>query len=799
MNFSFIQRNAKIDAQRAEMVAVSKALGLPAKTTELLFSRGLTSVQSIQSFLNPATKDFHDPFLMQGMREAVARISQAVENKEKVVIYGDYDADGVCATAILTLYLVSKGLEVYPHIPSRLSEGYGLNIESLERIIEEAEPDLIITCDCGISGKAEVAHVLDLGVDIIVTDHHEISSEVPECIIVNPKMPSCGYPINYLCGAGVAFKLVAAHGGLDAAMRYIDLAAVATVADLVPLLDENRVIVKLGLNKANLTCKGLAALYKEQELDEEISSQDVAYKIAPRINAAGRMGDAYRAFELVTSADPAKIQEVIQQINEDNVKRKALCEEMYNEAVVDLQSEDLVNNRAIVLSHPAWEKGITGILAARIAGDYKRPAFIVVGAGANAQDSSVYKGTCRGFGNINVYELLQKCADLLVEYGGHSQAAGFAIEKEQINAFRTKLSELLKDTPDAEFLPSVDYDIDVSEEEINLEFAKSLSLLEPFGHSNPRPVFRLNLSGASIAPCKSNYRHTHITTQKGLSIMAFNHYHQNQFLLGADEKQAAVEISVNTFGKKESPKTILKGIAPSALYIDDDIARANFFKNISLKKSAESASEKYLPKQLDKLLSDNIYGTLLIAGSEASYAKFIGTHTLRFLLHEFMYAAAANNFNRIIVSPVFDSLPDLSNYTKIIFLDSPVGDGLIPYLNRRTKAKIYIPHTDNSADFLQDIQPSRETFGYYYELLRQHRDVIGTNVFSFYKAIKARAEKPICASGFIAALLVFNELKLIDFIKEERAFGVKIVQGVNADLTESAIYKYISAGRGGAV
>ncbi len=295
MNFRLIKRdNTPVDL--AETAELSEKLGLHKKITELLFSRGIRGEAAVKQFLNPDQADFHDPFLMKGMRKAAERVQQAIDGNERVVVNGDYDADGVCAAAILTLYLVSRGLKVYPHIPSRTGEGYGLSIDSLERIIEEAEPDLIITCDCGISGKAEVAHTLDLGVDVIVTDHHEVSDEIPECTVINPKQADCNYPVKNLCGAGVALKLVEALGGRGAAMQYVDLAAVATVADLVPLLGENRLIVQLGLMPANRRSPGLTALYRDLELADGLTSGDVAYKIAPRINAAGATRTARSSF-----------------------------------------------------------------------------------------------------------------------------------------------------------------------------------------------------------------------------------------------------------------------------------------------------------------------------------------------------------------------------------------------------------------------------------------------------------------------------------------------------------------------
>ena len=275
---------------------LSKSLGLNKKLVELLILRGYDNADAINVFLHPDPQNFYPPETMLGMSETVERLKLAMENNERVVVYGDYDADGICASAILSLYLSEHGVQVYTHIPDRLGEGYGLNVESVERIIENVMPDLILTCDCGISAVEEVELAKDLGVDIVVTDHHEVGKQLPDCVIVNPHQENCKYPFKELCGAGVALKIVQALGGIDEALKYLDLAAIATIADLVDLTDENRLIVQLGLECLSSSKNiGVSALIGELKL-KSVTSSDIAFKIAPRINAAGRMGSAYRAF-----------------------------------------------------------------------------------------------------------------------------------------------------------------------------------------------------------------------------------------------------------------------------------------------------------------------------------------------------------------------------------------------------------------------------------------------------------------------------------------------------------------------
>ncbi len=781
MNLELIKRSGT-DADKTAVEALSRKTNLHPVLTELLICRGIDSVEAINNFLNPDIGNFYDPFLFKGMKEAAERIETAIENDERVIVYGDYDADGVCAAAILSLYLADRGLNVYTHIPSRSGEGYGLSVESLERIIEQALPDLIITCDCGISGHREVEFAKSLGVDVIVTDHHEVSDTVPDCVVINPKLSGCNYPIDYLCGAGVALKVVQALGGIEKAAEYFDLAAVATIADLVPLLDENRLIVQLGLKDVNKMNKGLRALLLNQQIDKNVTSSDIAYKIAPRINAAGRMGDAYRAFELLTTNDKIKIDTIVKEINDDNNKRKILCDDMYSEALELIKSENLTDSRAVILSHPTWEKGITGILAARIAGDFKRPSFILVNSG----DS--YKGTSRSINGINIYELLSSLKDILLEYGGHSQAAGFSILKENIPVFKERISKYLEQFDKTLFMPSCEYDTEIELGDITTPLAKALEKMEPFGNSNPRPVFVAETEKLEVSPCKNNYCHTNIVTSGGLTILAFNYYNSNQFLLGAAPKRLALEVSLNTFGSKESPKAVLKAVKPDDFYINNSAAKAGYLKTLELSGEKKAVFAEYAPSDLARIVPDSVFGTLIIAGCEETYLRIQPLVSEKIVLSEFMYSTNKNNYSKIIVSPLFDAELMLSNYSKVIFADPPLGTGIISYLNSKTDAEIFIPKASDVKSFLENIDVSRETFSLYFDVIRRNTDINALNIFTYFKILSSRAPN-LELKQFIACYLVFSELNFISV--QGSGFSLKMNQGVKSDLNNSACYNYL--------
>ncbi len=781
MNLKLVKKNnTAIDVDTVE--SLSNKLDLPVKFIELMYTRGITDEQAINKFLFPNESYFYDPFLMKGMKEATERLKSAIKNNERIVIYGDYDADGVCSAAILSLYFAEQGIEVFTHIPSRIADGYGLNTETIERIIEECSPDLILTCDCGISGYKEVEDACDLGVDVIVTDHHEVSDIIPNCIVIDPHQSDCFYPFEYLCGAGVALKLVEAMGGLEAAEKYLDLAAVATIADLVPLVDENRLIVQLGLKAvSDIKNIGLKHLLLSQNLSGAITSSDISFKIAPRINAAGRMGDAYSAFELFTTDNIEKIQNIINDINENNNQRKELCVKLYNEAIADLKKEDLVTRRCIMLSHPLWEKGITGIVAARLAGEFNRPSFILVKSGNS------YKGTARSIPEINIYSLLSDASDLLLEFGGHSQAAGFSILPENIEKFKDHVTKYLDKFPRELFEPSLMYDIEINEKDINNKFVDCLDLLEPTGNSNTKPLFKITESKLKIQPCKSNISHTQITLPDNLQIFAFNNYTKNHFLTTEGNKSFVIELQNNNFLGREYIRGILKGLSIENFTFSDEVACAAFIKMATVSSDTSPSYVTYNKEEFGNLLDDNIYGTLIICGSKESYELFKKNYAGdNIILYEFMYATEKNNYSRLIVSPELDGLYMLG-YDKIIFLDRPINMEIVSYINSNSNANVYVP-TKKSQSIMQDVSLDRQVFAYYYDIFRKYRDIRSSTLWGFYKILAARAN--IKLRQFITCLAVFIDLGFISIPKGD--FYLKFNKDKKADLNTSALYNYFA-------
>lgn len=776
MNLTTQQIN-NVSLNRDEVEQISGKLGLNKKLVELLMLRGYDNIDSINVFLHPDKSNFYPPETMLGMPECCERLRQATENGERVVVYGDYDADGICAASILALYLSAQGAEVYTHIPDRLSDGYGLNVESVERIIENTMPDLILTCDCGISAVDEVELAKELGVDIIITDHHEVGETVPDCIVVNPHQAECRYPFKDLCGAGVALKIVQALGGLTASDEFYDLAAIATIADLVSMTDENRLIVQFGLRSmAHSKNFGVAALIDSLNLSS-VTSSDVAFRIAPRINAAGRMGSAYRAFELFTSDDPEVVSDRLKQIIDANTERKTLCDDLYDQALDMLRTEDLTEKRAIIISTDRWEKGITGILAARLVGDFKRPVFILV------KNNDEYKGTCRSVEGINIYELLSRQSDILKEFGGHNQAAGFTILPQFVDMFKTRIYDALKDVDINTFIPSLQYDMELAESEVTADFASALEMLEPTGNNgNPKPLFMTKTSAITATPLKNNYNHTLLRSEGGLQFFAYNSYKLNTYYNGRAERELIYELADSDY----SPRLYLRGCAINRLAVSDPLAKAGYLRMLNYPAAENVKFGTYEKSDLNKLI-DNKFGILVIAGSKEAYESCAALENENIIMHEIFSETAANIYTRLMVSPELSKSFMLENYKRVIFIDSPPSDNVIGYINSRADAEIFVPSSDNRSELFDCVKSDRSIFGEYYNAIKANTKIKAPNVYAYFKALHMR-QKNLELPQFIACLSVFMQLKLLAFKPND---GVTVYGG-NTALDNSPIFNIIA-------
>ncbi len=458
----------------------------------LLAHRGLKTAEEVEFFLQPLLKNLTDPFLLPQMAQAVERVFQAIDAGESVSVYGDYDVDGVTSIMLLTRTLEAYGLRPHKFLPHRLEEGYGLSFAGLERCLKENSPGLLIAVDCGTTAIAQAAMLKEKGVDLVILDHHEPAQEgLPEAVaVVNPKL---GDDFHYLCSAGVVFKLAHAlmkqrrldHFDLKS---FLDIVAIGTVADIVPLVAENRLLVRHGLKVLNDTKHvGLLALIEVCAVQMPIEAHAVGFRIGPRINAAGRVDRADTALELMLSSDPKKSQELAQSLNEMNQIRQDMEQSMLNEA--ERAAESMLENTdkvGLAVGADDWHPGVVGIVASRLMKRFHRPTFVV---GFN--EDGLGKGSGRSIGGISLVQAINECRDLLINGGGHEMAAGISLRKENFPAFQERFAEAVsRQVTDASILqPRLYGDVEIRLPELTLEFIQRYELLQPFGNSNEPPLF----------------------------------------------------------------------------------------------------------------------------------------------------------------------------------------------------------------------------------------------------------------------------------------------------------------------
>ena len=470
---------------------MSEALELPPAIVKILLNRGFDSPETVEKFLNPQLSDLRDPFLLLGMDKAMERVTKALLANERIVIYGDYDVDGITATSLLYIIFNKLGAQVDYFLPNRLVEGYGLSVDGINEVKKQGA-DLIITVDTGINAIDEVAYAKSQGIEVIITDHHEPREILPEAVaIVNPKQEKCQFN-EELSGVGVAFKFAQAVykslGQNEADLHeHLDLVALGTAADIVPLVGENRVLTRFGIPQIARTTKpGLKSLtFVSGLMGKDISTGQVVFVLAPRINAIGRLGDAKDAIRLLSTRDEKVAQEVARRLDDDNRKRKRIDEETLNEALAQLEEiADLENDKAIVLAGEGWHLGVIGIVASRIVERYHLPTVMI------SLKDGVGKGSARSIPGFHLCEALNKCEDLLLQYGGHKYAAGLSIESKNVEKFRKKFIEVSNSELTADDIqPKLKIDMEIELSEVTDDFMELLEKFAPFGPQNMRPVF----------------------------------------------------------------------------------------------------------------------------------------------------------------------------------------------------------------------------------------------------------------------------------------------------------------------
>ncbi len=472
---------------------LARALGAPLALGLALVNRGLGREDAARRFLDPSLDDLHDPAEMRDLELAAERILGAIQREERIFVHGDYDVDGITSTFLLYSALEELSARVEYRIPHRIRDGYGLTVEAIDEA-KRRGCTLVVTVDCGITAVEAVAHARTLGIDTVITDHHEPPAQLPDAVaIVNPLRPGCGYPFKSLAGVGVTFKLVErlfrGHGGLDRARLYLDAVALGTIADVVPLVGENRVLARLGLDRLNQHARlGLRSLIAVSTLSgKRITSGHVAFVLAPRINAAGRMGNAEQGLRLLLARDQDEADTIARSLEEDNLQRRKHDEKVLMEAVRKVETEvPYPDCSSILLWSDTWHPGVIGIVASRLVERFQRPTVLV------AIDGDRGRGSGRSLPGLDLTRLLDGCSDLLLAHGGHAFAAGLSVRRERLPELRERLEALVREQyrPD-QFVQRLELDGDLRAGECDMELVEWLERMAPHGLDNPEPLFRM--------------------------------------------------------------------------------------------------------------------------------------------------------------------------------------------------------------------------------------------------------------------------------------------------------------------
>jgi single-stranded-DNA-specific exonuclease len=605
-------------AKEKAAVILSSALQIEPATAHLLVLRGIETADEAQRFLNPSAHDMHDPFLFASMRGVMQRLDQALTSKQKITVYSDYDVDGTTAAAILYLYLKSFGADIHIYTPHRQKEGYGLNLDAIKKISSDGTR-LIITVDCGITNVAEVALAKEQGLDVIVTDHHECPEILPPAdFIVNPKQPGCAYPFRYLCGAGIALKLVEAHAGREKALLYADLAALGTIADIVPLLGENRVIATLGLQQIRENAHaGIRMLAEAAAIPiKTIDSRSVSFGLAPRINAASRMDDAKLALTLLTSVeenDEAK--GIAATLCDYNKTRQQIEEKILQSAYHMAENIDLMDEWAVLLADDEWNTGVTGIVCSQLCEDLYRPVILFGAEGEN------YVGSARSTDEINIFEALSQCQDLFVRFGGHSRAAGLTIKKENLPLLRKKLNDYLKSTyTESNIIKKHYYDIPIGLKDASKKLIGELERFLPLGQDNPSAVFYVSQANVKSHTFMGKIKKDHlrlVLEEKETLCNAVCFYHTKKYCYVSPQNEYIGSISVNDYDK--AVQILIQAIRPKITndtvqaymqYLKNDFT-LSFVNEIRACRWDEPVDEDFEEK-LNEALQKSRFGTLIL-------------------------------------------------------------------------------------------------------------------------------------------------------------------------------------------
>ena len=784
----FISKVDNLVFNAKEIARTAQKFNLCEDIVKLLFARGIDSDDKIDKYLNSGVTSLYNPFLLKNMQEVVDKIKYYILSNKRILIMGDYDTDGISAAAILYKYFLSIGIEVNVFLPNRFVDGYGLTIDSLDKVKSMYNPDLIITVDCGITCVEEIDYCKKLGIDIIVTDHHDVPNIIPDTLIINPKLEGQLYPFKELCGAGVALKLVHALAGLEEALKYTTIATLATVADIVPLLDENRAIVKLGLeNQKQQLPKGLKKLCSELKISLPLSSTDISFKLAPKINATGRMGDAIISFNLYVKNDEQDIKDNINMLVSLNDRRVVETNNIFASACEMLEDTNVSRLGMIVLYNENWESGVLGIICSKLVEKYNKPVCLL-----SVVDGE-YKGSCRSIPGVNIFEALTSVSDLLIRFGGHNQAGGLSIEKKNLKEFRTRINEyVLAHTNEDNLITRKYYDMDISNKEISPEFIKELSIFEPCGFKNEKPLFKLNITGNTVSRMSNFPQHIRIK-QGNLNLIGFckGEYYYN--LCVNSHKEAIIELTLEKYANKEKITGFIRNINYSKLTTatKSEIISANFLSQLQCI-NCKNEYTKYKALSYDNAINkinectnESKFGTAVIIYDMDTYFSSVKLLN-KITNYEMFDMHNACGENVIIFAPNSDV--NLKDYNNIFVLSNFLVEGYIASISTKFN-KVYTINTPIDTQLFKGIDVSRDAFGKIMLSIKSCKNAAPMpDLITYFNNLKRNnyIDKNAKYNQFYFFVMVMQELGICKF--ED---GIMQISNIKSNLDNSSIYNFM--------
>lgn len=759
---------------RERVREMAEELCISPRTAELLLSRGITDCDEAANFLNPSESALENAYLLKDMDKTVSRIRKAIDLGEKIVVFGDYDADGVCATAIMLSCLRRLGANAEYMIPSRHEDGYGMTMKSAEQLFNMGA-NLIITVDNGVKSAAETERCYELGMEVIVTDHHIPGDTLPKC----EALILCGnadeYPNRHICGAGLACKVAEALLGREAAREYIPLAGIATVADIVPLTGENRVFAALAVKdiRRGKCPEGIKALCSVSQTKlQDVSAGDFGFRIAPRLNAASRIEEADAAVSLLMETERESAAELAAKLDELNAKRKAEESGIFNAACEKLANEDLTKRRCIVLHGEDWNAGVIGIAAARIAERFYRPTVLLSG-------KDTVTGSCRSISGVNIHDALSSCERFFSRFGGHAYAAGLTMQQKDIDEFRAAMDDYLwHNEPEEKFIPSAQYDFEMELGGITKRFAEELSMLEPFGAGNPQPVVLsrgVRLANMERIGCEGKHVRCHVTRdEQYINAVYFNSGAEFRNMLDMDRCDAVYTPNINTFmGRSELQLNIknLRCAEPNDVnaWIDrqkgkfvDAICRNVLYNNTRAVSGLAFADTE---EKLIELVDASAMDTIALCFTAAGAKRLCTLLKARGIWNRMDVSFGSNAksicaYNAAVLAPNIADM-DISRYKNIIVFDTATSSGIPGALRQMNgDAALYAakPNAAETEELIAGIPRDRADFIALYKALRC---TVGKfyNINAMADALCAATNAPRCHCALAAD--VFYELGFV--------------------------------------